>query len=547
MNAITTSLMNIVSDEHVANLLYNSWLDEASFNPSWYPQGCQQGIKKAAKSGLLSYEWKGEYLFVTVVEKRLAELVGTDIYGLRNLRKQLLVSKYSLATQETETSPVKVKSNNQFFESGLYRPGFARVSCMGFRYDRGMLAEYQRQIEDSIVADIDKPDGHKTIDYQTVIHEVVDNMAHYDGLYFSSHGYADQRGRFYYTKGCFTAQNSHLARSLMELPEPVTLTSNGRDTVALFVAELAGIKASSLQDKLALGYDLLESKSIPSGRALWEQIWLERIFNNWNDQNNWTIPVELDATASAVQFLSVLLNDHALMNHVNLIYDGILHDFWSSTELPREHMKRYLTPHIYGSQATARELWRKNNLEITPELLAIAKSVEKLPHVRGIFMLKNHILEHIETPAETMRVNVGTESFDVHCTRFQYSHARKYVKIWNPERGYMQQVQVPNVKEPDLESFKRFFPSGLIHNLDSQIANDICKHLDWVIPNHDAFIVSPNDGLRLRLWYVSLLHRRVYCKRHEILARYLASINCKGCIKDVSTGEISRFSIACLK
>ena len=550
MNAIFTSVNGLVNNEFVTRIITESYLQESSFNPAWYPQGIQSSFKTAMKAGLLQLERRGQALFVSVDEAKLASLMGCSTFSLREIRRQILVAKYSLATEPSETSPVMVKSNHALMESGIYRAGFARVSHMGYRYDRAMLALHRNAIEDSIIADIDVPDGHKTLDYQEIIHEVVDNMLDFTGEYFSSDGYADQRGRFYFTKGAFTPQNNKLARSLMQLPQPVALTANGRDAVAMFISELAGVKASSAQDRLVLGYDLLDSKAIPDGLHLWEQIWLQRIYENWSDQSNWLVPIELDATASAVQFLSVLLNDHALMEQVNLIYDGILHDFWASTDLPREHMKRYLTPHIYGSQASARDLWMKNHLQVTPELLAIAKRVENLPHVRGIFLLKNHILENMAMPQPEMNVNIGTESFTVHCTRFVPSRRVEFVRVYKPindKIGVDIPIRVPNLKEPDLESFKRFFPSCLIHNLDSQVANQICRRLDWVIPNHDAWIISPNDGLKLRLWYVSLLHRKVYAQRHSILARYLASIGCKGKINDVSRGEVQRFSVACLK
>ena len=86
----------------------------------------------------------------------------------------------------------------------------------------------------------------------------------------------------------------------------------------------------------------------------------------------------------------------------------------------------------------------------------------------------------------------------------------------------------------------------LKHNLDSQVANSICATLHWVLPNHDAFTINPNDASQTRALYTNKL-MEIYKNRKSILKNYLASIGIDKSYKEMDTEEVTGFMPYCLK
>ena len=67
------------------------------------------------------------------------------------------------------------------------------------------------------------------------------------------------------------------------------------------------------------------------------------------------------------------------------------------------------------------------------------------------------------------------------------------------------------------------------------IYNYVCENIDeWIIPNHDAFLVHPVDVTKAKTLYGVKLYS-IYKKRHEILQEYLKSIGIE-CDK-IDSGE----------
>ena len=85
------------------------------------------------------------------------------------------------------------------------------------------------------------------------------------------------------------------------------------------------------------------------------------------------------------------------------------------------------------------------------------------------------------------------------------------------------------------------------HNLDSQIANEICSKINWLLPNHDSFTISPNDAKDVRHIYTNAM-LQIYKNRKQILKDYFTSI---GIIEEYQEQEcdklITEFSPYCLK
>lgn len=70
--------------------------------------------------------------------------------------------------------------------------------------------------------------------------------------------------------------------------------------------------------------------------------------------------------------------------------------------------------------------------------------------------------------------------------------------------------------------------------------------MDWVLPNHDAFVVHPNDVAKCRELYTTKLYE-IYKNRHNILREYFDSIGIRDNYEDVNDTEVKGFSPYCLK
>lgn len=238
---------------------------------------------------------------------------------------------------------------------------------------------------------------------------------------------------------------------------------------------------------------------------------------------NWTVPLELDCTASMLQIQGALLNHLPFLEKTNC-FGSELQDIWTVPGIPRKMFKDAATPMLYGSSQSVKALWVANKHNFTKEQLAIAtKELTK-----GTFsvakLFKDFIIKNVK-PKETMKVKIWGQEFTIKCNRYKHkgdykvrynifdSASNKVKTIWH--------MHTQNV--PDLEQFRRFFITLLIHSIDSVIMDYICKFINWIIPIHDAAIVSPIDAQETRTLYCSQIDK-IYNERQTILSEYFESI-----------------------
>jgi hypothetical protein len=277
-------------------------------------------------------------------------------------------------------------------------------------------------------------------------------------------------------------------------------------------------------------------------------IWLSRIYDgldNYDESKGWNIPIELDALASMLQLTAVLTNDHEYMKRTNMIGTQFS-DAWSVPYCSRNHVKKAVTPKLYGSNAEPKELWDKNKLQYTQEQLnKISEEIRT-----GIYANANNFKDFIignVKPKAQMEVDIWGHKFTIFCNRFKPGRTtEKTYWIYTSAQGLMKKVVHHSGLIPDLDQFKRYFQTLLLHHLDSRIADTICAEMDWVLPNHDAFTVHPNDASKVREIYTRELYK-VYKERRKILFNYFSSIGIKDMYPDVGDCEVEGFSPYCLK
>lgn len=282
---------------------------------------------------------------------------------------------------------------------------------------------------------------------------------------------------------------------------------------------------------------------------LHENIWLHRLyveldryFDTINDPMaraiacdnyrtgtfDWTVPIELDASASMLQYQGILLNDERLLEMTNVIGDT-LEDPWSSEAIPnRKMLKAAATPMLYGSSQTCFNLWQDENIKYTHEDVKNYNSEMS----EGPYGLANNFKEFIINncnPSENMDIVIGNDEFSITCNRYRnVGEETKSYEIYDSDAGIIRKIHHTTTKKvADLEQFRRYFVTLLIHNLDSQVADNVMRKVmeyhGWGIPIHDAFIVSPAAASDVRRWYAMELED-IYANRLAILEGYFDSI-----------------------
>ena len=429
---------------------------------------------------------------------------------------------------------------------GLRRAGFALHGRDKFQYDTDMLRKYLPEILKNLKKGLSK--SNKLITYQEVVDTIVKGYLAHPELYFClGKCVSDSRGRsiFEATHASFAPIGSKDARALIKIaPQP--LTKDGRDAVALFVAELLGIKTKTWKEKVSLGYEAWRNQSMPKTFSH-ESMWLERIYNA--DINNWSIPIEVDAQCSVVQYFACLRNDHELMDSTNLIRPDHLGDAWTIPGLSRTQVKKFMTPQIYGSVQDPEDLWLRNGVKYTIKQLTKARSLLEEGRFKGILDMKNDIINGASMK-DAFKVHIGDEIFTITCNKFKEDEeeSQEYM-VYSSDHNRLMPVRRIVKHTPDLERFRTYTATCLIHNLDSQVANALClrHHSIFMLPNHDAFILHPNNAKDVRNSYVDIMYNMVYKRRKQILQNYLNSINNLAVFEDTDKEEVPYFEVSCMK
>jgi hypothetical protein len=333
----------------------------------------------------------------------------------------------------------------------------------------------------------------------------------------------DSRGRAVYSalSKVFNPIGFKVARALL-VTESRPLSVYGENRVYEFIAELCGYKFNRL-DK---GLELAVRKHIPNDIALYEKLWLERLYNNLEDKANWSTPIELDATASMLGIIGILLSNKDYLEKCNIT--SLDNDIWGVLGINREAVKKSLTPLLYGSSQPVENLLAKNGIEVKPEeIREIEKSVYS-----GFFKAANDFKEFTINNCnlkETMQVVIGDETFEVKCNRYDLvgSKVKNYM-FFDAEQNKMKRVRFYEyLKKPNLQLFRRFFQTCLIHNLDSRLIDYTADKLDGdCLTIHDAAILHPNYADRANRAYGNKL-KELYENRNYILRTFFSSIGIK--------------------
>ena len=392
--------------------------------------------------------------------------------------------------------------------------------------------------EDAIVLNVTK--GIKKMDldidiaeYSNVAKGVIDTCICKDKEYCMNGSISDSRGRniFKGLSKIFNPVGFKDARALLVI-EPKSLGITGMYAVEEFVAELLGIKCDTKEERRTAGRQAIVDKTLHTldlstveGREdLHENIWLERIYANVEvyDGSNWIVPIELDFTASILAIEGTLLGDYKYMDLTNIVGD-VLKDAWTIEGVSRKQVKACMTPILYGSSETIRNLWSHRDIKFTEEQVQTMSSELTEGRFKLANMFKNYIIKNVQVDS-SMTVTVWNDTFEIKPNRYRNvgEFVQKY-NIYDTSEARVITIRHTHTKRvPDLGQFKLYFPTLLVHGVDSQISDEIAESLDWCIDIHDAWIVHPADANKVRVKTVEQL-KKLHSNRDIVLGDFFRS------------------------
>ena len=459
---------------------------------------------------------------------------------LITIRKDFKFNKYKMSLRESKKVNL-TKTPRGTLNVGISRPGIAKSGNCEFKYDTRFISKYYdalvlnttKNIQKAIVKHQLDLDG---ADYKSVAIEILDyHLYSKDDTFTLGNSLSDSRGRAISESlsKVFNPIGYKDARALLIGPEG-TLDEEGLNQVYLAVAELLGLKAKTLGERTELGYRATLSKDLlnldlsneEDRSDLYENIWLERIYDMLDryDGTNWNVPIELDFTASMIGIEGVLLGDYNMVNEVNIVNAKDLQDVWSKG-MNRTTFKFGATPMLYGSGQSCTELWKKRKRKYTAEDVKLFNKELK----QGVLGLandfKDYIIDNVD-PKPEMKVNIMGEQFTVYCNKYMNvgDYVKKYPLYDTATNTVLNVNHTHTNKVADLEQFKRYMVTLLVHGIDSQVADSICMDIDWVLPIYDAFIVMPWEAMETRVSATKKLDA-IYEAREETLDVYFKSIN----------------------
>ena len=544
--------------------LWNAYLNNegAISTPYWFdkfndPRTFNQFIKRASDAGwIYSLVVPGRHWAeMSLVETKLLDYFDSkeDLIAIRRDDK---FAKYRMVSDSTIRSGRKTRQNGVTHDTGLIRDGFAKSGTSAFKYDTVMLHKYYDAIVANTIKGMAKIAEIHTLvedgaDYTSISKDIIDfHMYSAEEQFTLGANYNDSRGRAISSSlaRIFNPIGFKDARALLvqvpSVPVKVDEVAETKKAVYLFIAELLGIKeADSETHKVELGKQFYDERKLPildlaveaDRKDLHELIWLERLYAELDALEShtetqpfqWTVPIELDAGASLLQVQGAVLNDTNLLTMTNCIA-GAITDPWKVDKLTRPMVKFASTPYLYGSSSPVRDLWTKNKIKgYTAEQVGIMNYELNSGKYALANQFKDLIIDNVQ-PQQHMTISIWNDTFNIECNRYRRvgDYTKRY-PIFSTDSNSVEAIAHTHTHSvPDLDQFRLYFQTLLIHNLDSQVADAVALQLPWVLTIHDAYIVSPVHALRTRKLYAQQLEL-INKNRESIINNYFRSINMK--------------------
>ena len=225
-------------------------------------------------------------------------------------------------------------------------------------------------------------------------------------------------------------------------------------------------------------------------------------------------------------YIGALLGDERLLTETNM-HGSALNDPWNRG-MNRTKFKHAATPMLYGSSKAAHELWQNKGHSYTMEDIALYNKELASGSLGVANQFKEFIINYCK-PSATMRIKLLDEEFNIECNRYRNvgETTTRYTIYDSVDKRLRTIHHTSTRKVPDLQQFRRYFVTLLVHHLDSRVANKVTQAVierySWCLDIHDAFLVHPSAARFTRRRYAQEM-QYLYDNRKQILADYFASI-----------------------
>lgn len=486
---------------------------------------------------------------VRLNEDKLLTLFSEE--ELVDFRKQQKFDEY-LPIYKDSVARRLVRVNGKVEKTGLIRKGFQKAAQTQYFYNTVKMKEYKEHIVRNTNKGMTKMRKQYNISvdnasYDNVCEAIIEHMINHQEMYSQGNSFSDSRGRAIKESLGKVANPIGFKdfRSLLTIPENIKFTMDDQaiKNVYLFIAELVGYKRGTVEGKIEFGKQCAYEQTLPelTDDSTHEVIWLERLYNELTALNihksingtykgfHWSVPIELDASASMLSYMGVLLGDKRLLEMVNATGDtDVLNDPWYIEGLSRNQVKKAATPMLYGSGKTPAELWKDNKISYDFKDVQVINDQLKNGALGAANAFKDFLINYCN-PKSEMVVKIGKDVFEIKCNHYtRVGEVSVAYDLYDTDSGTIRRVVHTKTKKvPDLDRYKRYFATLLIHNLDSQVANTIAGKVydkyGYCLDIHDAFIVSPVAAEDVRQWYAEEI-TKLFNNRQEILRNFFISI-----------------------
>ena len=361
-------------------------------------------------------------------------------------------------------------------------------------------------------------------------------------------------------------------RSLLVIPENARnqATQKGLESKLMFVAQLLGFKNGSKQCKIDQGWNQYLTETFhecdysdETAEEVFENIWLTRLYQDLDNafgnsfklkiykqrakagvtlpinlpivKYKWSVPIEIDMSASVLGYIGLLLNHKPFLDRCN-ITPGNLTDAWSHDVITNRKQFKSIMRQCYGSQMSASDMWNEMQIAHTyEEVQAFNKEMES-GDIAVAIKFKDFIIDNCQMQPK-MKLHVMNEKVDTYCNKFHnVGEETTMFDLYDTKTDSIRRVHNTSIKQvPDLKSFKRYSVTGLVHNLDGQVMDNTVYHVIlkyiFCLPIHDAAILCCEAADYAREIYAngtttdepSLKH--IHTNRTVILQNYFRSLN----------------------
>lgn len=533
-----------------------------------HPVAMNQALKLLSNAGWITVSTRpnNNWSEAFINESKLTQYVSKD--KLDRVRMFNKFNKYKLEYHnlDQDFGANKQKVNGKVYTVSKSCNGFAKAGQVPFQYDvvamennyGVVLSEVNKGIENMIEKYPSIIDDHAN--YREIATDVVESLIANNGTYNSGPRTSDPRHRNNagYLNKIANPVGFKVMRGLLTIPagHRNVCTPAGLRNKYLFIAELVGYRSGTTAGKISFGRKCYFNATLTNCDV--ENIWLRRTYadiNNALDTDfatladlanseqaviresayKWQVPIEIDMSASVLGYLSLLLNHKPFMDRCNIL-NGDLSDAWGHDVITVRDQFKTIMRQCYGSQMTAQAMWDDMDIEYTKEQVVAFNHEMEDGELAVAIAFKDFIINNAQMQP-VMELNVLGHKVTTYCNKFHnIGESTTAFDLYDTATNSIRRVHNTQTKRvPDLKSFKRYGPTGLIHGLDGNVMDNttdaVIDQYGFALDIHDAIILCCESADYARDIYAngrtsdepSLMY--IHTNRNQILSDYFTSLN----------------------